>query len=288
MQKNIRRLEKETATWRQRCEGSNRSLMQMAEQKQADDAHLLSQRRRIDTLERLCRALQARAAAGSGTGPEAEADGAPVGEADAGVAAAEAAAEAAETGERRRWGGQSRGDEQLAEGRGVKGNNMASVVESMWFRFALLLICSFPGCVIIVTVLVLYSRISFSWLSLCSGTAQHMSAGLTLTRCVSLHRGQSRVCRLQLCAGVSRRRRRGKLLPGHRRRLHLLGDGRLGRRVPRGVDNLRVARPRPRPRLVRRARGSRGGQSVSPPPAAPSAVLQRRAVCKARRYHHRT
>ncbi|KAF0300518.1 Alpha-taxilin [Amphibalanus amphitrite] len=66
MQKNIRRLEKETATWRQRCEGSNRSLIKMAEQKQADDAQLLGQRRRIDTLERLCRALQARAAAGVG------------------------------------------------------------------------------------------------------------------------------------------------------------------------------------------------------------------------------
>ena len=67
MQKTIRRLEKETTTWRQRCEGSNRSLIQMAEQKQADDARLLTQHRRIETLERLCRALQARAA-GAGTG----------------------------------------------------------------------------------------------------------------------------------------------------------------------------------------------------------------------------
>ncbi|XP_037082008.1 alpha-taxilin-like [Pollicipes pollicipes] len=63
MQKNIRRLEKETSTWRQRWEGSNRSLLQMAEQKQADDSQLLAQRRRIETLERLCRALQARATA---------------------------------------------------------------------------------------------------------------------------------------------------------------------------------------------------------------------------------
>ena len=72
MQKNIRRLEKETSTWRQRCEGSNRSLLKMAEQKQADDALLLTQRRRIETLERLCRALQARGAAAAEEGERTE------------------------------------------------------------------------------------------------------------------------------------------------------------------------------------------------------------------------
>ena len=45
----------------QKCAANNQSLLQMAEQKQADDALLATQQRRLDTLQKLCTALESRA-----------------------------------------------------------------------------------------------------------------------------------------------------------------------------------------------------------------------------------
>ncbi|XP_006815122.2 uncharacterized protein LOC100371254 [Saccoglossus kowalevskii] len=59
MTKKIKKLEKETHTWRTRWENSNRSLLKMAEEKTIRDKEMLSQASKIQKLEKLCRALQA-------------------------------------------------------------------------------------------------------------------------------------------------------------------------------------------------------------------------------------
>ncbi|XP_072036093.1 beta-taxilin-like isoform X1 [Amphiura filiformis] len=80
MTKKIKKLEKETNMWRVRWENSNKSLLQMAEEKTVRDKDLGDQRTKIMRLEKLCRALQAernallgkaRAEEGAETPPEA-------------------------------------------------------------------------------------------------------------------------------------------------------------------------------------------------------------------------
>ncbi|XP_070567513.1 alpha-taxilin-like isoform X2 [Ptychodera flava] len=59
MTKKIKKLEKETCTWKSRWETCNRSLLEMAEEKTIRDKEMLAQSNKIQKLEKLCRALQA-------------------------------------------------------------------------------------------------------------------------------------------------------------------------------------------------------------------------------------
>lgn len=58
MTKKIKKLEKETSVWRSRWENSNKSLIDMAEEKTKSDKEIALQQVRIKKLESLCRALQ--------------------------------------------------------------------------------------------------------------------------------------------------------------------------------------------------------------------------------------
>ncbi|XP_071481437.1 uncharacterized protein [Diadema antillarum] len=59
MTKKIKKLEKETNMWRVRWENSNKSLLQMAEEKGRHEKEMLEKQVKITRLEKLCRALQA-------------------------------------------------------------------------------------------------------------------------------------------------------------------------------------------------------------------------------------
>lgn len=59
MTKKLKRLEKETAQWKQRWEKSNATLLEMATEKKQRDADLINASKQISQLEKLCRALQA-------------------------------------------------------------------------------------------------------------------------------------------------------------------------------------------------------------------------------------
>lgn len=59
MTKKLKRLEKETAQWKQRWEKSNTTLLEMATEKKQRDTDLISASKQISQLEKLCRALQA-------------------------------------------------------------------------------------------------------------------------------------------------------------------------------------------------------------------------------------
>jgi hypothetical protein len=58
MSKKMRKLEKDTMLWKQKFEGSQRALIEMAEQKAGSDKTLVMQQNKISKLESLCRALQ--------------------------------------------------------------------------------------------------------------------------------------------------------------------------------------------------------------------------------------
>ena len=58
MTKKLKNLEKETQTWKQRWEKSNKALMDMAGEKQSRDASLAAATKQVAQLEKLCRALQ--------------------------------------------------------------------------------------------------------------------------------------------------------------------------------------------------------------------------------------
>ncbi|KAJ8027505.1 Alpha-taxilin [Holothuria leucospilota] len=59
MTKKIKKLEKETNMWRVRWENSNKSLLNMAEERTLREKELAGQKNKISKLENLCRALQA-------------------------------------------------------------------------------------------------------------------------------------------------------------------------------------------------------------------------------------
>lgn len=59
MSKKIKKLEKETGSWKSRWENSNRALLEMTEDKQKHDLALMNHHKRVTQLEKLCRALQA-------------------------------------------------------------------------------------------------------------------------------------------------------------------------------------------------------------------------------------
>lgn len=58
MTKKLRTLEKETASWKQRWEKSNSTLLEMATAKKQCDAELLCAKKQLEALQKLCRALQ--------------------------------------------------------------------------------------------------------------------------------------------------------------------------------------------------------------------------------------
>jgi len=58
MSKKIKKLEKETGSWRTRWEGSNKALLEMAADKQRHDGELTNAQKKILQLEKLCRAMQ--------------------------------------------------------------------------------------------------------------------------------------------------------------------------------------------------------------------------------------
>lgn len=58
MSKKIKKLEKETGSWKTRWENSNHALLEMAEDKQKHDLELLNSQKKIAQLEKLCRAMQ--------------------------------------------------------------------------------------------------------------------------------------------------------------------------------------------------------------------------------------
>uniref|UniRef100_T1J644 Alpha-taxilin n=1 Tax=Strigamia maritima TaxID=126957 RepID=T1J644_STRMM len=58
MSKKIKKLEKETVTWRSRWEGSNKALLDMATDRQKHDAEMVNAQKKVSQLEKLCRALQ--------------------------------------------------------------------------------------------------------------------------------------------------------------------------------------------------------------------------------------
>lgn len=57
MTKTIKKLEKEKTTWKTKCESSNRSLLQMVEEREKQKTEMASLRTKNDKLENLCRAL---------------------------------------------------------------------------------------------------------------------------------------------------------------------------------------------------------------------------------------
>lgn len=59
MTKTIRKLEKESNMWKTRWENTNRSLLQMVEERTQNQTAITSQKGKIEKLEKLCRALQA-------------------------------------------------------------------------------------------------------------------------------------------------------------------------------------------------------------------------------------
>ncbi|PIK42211.1 putative alpha-taxilin [Apostichopus japonicus] len=59
MTKKIKKLEKETNMWRVRWENSNKSLLNMAEERALKEKELSAQKTKVMRLEKLCRALQA-------------------------------------------------------------------------------------------------------------------------------------------------------------------------------------------------------------------------------------
>eukprot|EP00112_Aurelia_sp_Birch-Aquarium-sp1_P013715 Seg2924.1 transcript_id=Seg2924.1/GoldUCD/mRNA.D3Y31 product=Gamma-taxilin protein_id=Seg2924.1/GoldUCD/D3Y31 len=59
MTKTIRKLEKESNTWKSRYENTNVSLIQMVEERTQRDNEIMTQKGKIEKLEKLCRALQA-------------------------------------------------------------------------------------------------------------------------------------------------------------------------------------------------------------------------------------
>lgn len=59
MTKTIRKLEKESNTWKTRYENTNVSLVQMVEERTQKDNEISVQKGKVDKLEKLCRALQA-------------------------------------------------------------------------------------------------------------------------------------------------------------------------------------------------------------------------------------
>ncbi|XP_071818924.1 uncharacterized protein [Apostichopus japonicus] len=59
MTKKIKKLEKETNMWRVRWENSNKSLLNMAEERALKEKELSAQKMKVMRLEKLCRALQA-------------------------------------------------------------------------------------------------------------------------------------------------------------------------------------------------------------------------------------
>ncbi|XP_043234978.1 alpha-taxilin-like isoform X2 [Amphibalanus amphitrite] len=61
MQETVSRLEAESASWRQKCAANNQALLRMAQHKQTSDVVLATQRRRLETLQRLYTALERRA-----------------------------------------------------------------------------------------------------------------------------------------------------------------------------------------------------------------------------------
>ncbi|KAF0299281.1 Gamma-taxilin [Amphibalanus amphitrite] len=69
MQETISWLEGESASWRQKCAANNQALLRMAQHKQTSDAVLATQRRRLETLQRLHTALERRAGLGRGGTP---------------------------------------------------------------------------------------------------------------------------------------------------------------------------------------------------------------------------
>ncbi|XP_026910453.1 gamma-taxilin isoform X3 [Acinonyx jubatus] len=58
MTKKIKKLEKETITWRTKWENNNKALLQMAEEKTVRDKEYKAFQIKLDRLEKLCRALQ--------------------------------------------------------------------------------------------------------------------------------------------------------------------------------------------------------------------------------------
>ncbi|XP_013868634.1 gamma-taxilin [Austrofundulus limnaeus] len=58
MTKKIKKLEKETTQWRTKWESNNQALLQMAEEKTLRDGHFKALQKKLELLERLCRALQ--------------------------------------------------------------------------------------------------------------------------------------------------------------------------------------------------------------------------------------
>jgi len=59
MTKTIRKLEKESNMWKSRWENTNRSLLQMVEERTQNQTTISNQKGKIEKLEKLCRALQA-------------------------------------------------------------------------------------------------------------------------------------------------------------------------------------------------------------------------------------
>ncbi|CAD5125033.1 DgyrCDS13273 [Dimorphilus gyrociliatus] len=59
MTKRMRKMEKDAVSWKTRWENSNKTLIQMAEEKTRQDKEALLSQSRINKLESLCRALQA-------------------------------------------------------------------------------------------------------------------------------------------------------------------------------------------------------------------------------------
>jgi len=60
MTKTIRKLEKESQQWKSRWENTNRSLLQMVDERTENQTTITNLNKKIDKLENLCRALQAR------------------------------------------------------------------------------------------------------------------------------------------------------------------------------------------------------------------------------------
>ena len=58
MTKKLKSLEKETASWKQRWESSNKALIDMATEKKQRDSELANATKQLAQLEKLCRALQ--------------------------------------------------------------------------------------------------------------------------------------------------------------------------------------------------------------------------------------
>lgn len=59
MSKQIRKLEKETASWKSRYEAAHRTLLQMTEEKLKSDQNASASNRKLVALQGLCRSLQA-------------------------------------------------------------------------------------------------------------------------------------------------------------------------------------------------------------------------------------